>query len=197
MTERKPTHLRRAELADAALHIVATRGIAALSTRTLAEATGLTSGALFRHYPSLSELLVGVCARAGELVEATFPDPSLPPRERLAALTRARLELVREHPGVPQLVLSDQFALALPEAGRAHLRRAVGTTHTFLAAAFRDGQERGEVRVEVDADALAALFLGAMQVAALAARSEGVSATAALQALQVLAFVTPDPREEP
>jgi AcrR family transcriptional regulator len=197
MTERKPTSIRRAELADAALRIVATRGIAALSTRALADEAGLTTGALFRHYPSLDDLLVGVCARAAELLGATFPDPALPPRERLAEFTRARLALVREHPGVPQLVLSDQFALALPDEGREHLRVAVRATHGFLAGAFRDGQRRGEVRADVDPDGLASLFLGAMQIAALTARTGVVSAPSALRALETLAFVSPLPEEKP
>jgi AcrR family transcriptional regulator len=188
--------VRRAELADAALRIVATRGIAALSTRTLADEAGLTTGALFRHYASLDDLLVGVCERAAELLGATFPDPALPPRARLAAFTRARLALVRAHPGVPQLVLSDQFALALPDEGRAHLRLAVRATHGFLAGALRDGQARGEVRADVEADALASLFLGALQVAAVTARAGVVSAPSALRALEVLVFVSPSPEEE-
>ena len=41
MTTRKPTDVRRTEIADAALRVVATRGIAALSTRVLAEAVGV------------------------------------------------------------------------------------------------------------------------------------------------------------
>ena len=189
MTKRKPTTVRRAELADAALRIVATRGIAALSTRTLAEEVGLTSGGLFRHYATLDDLLIGVSDRAAELLGATFPAPELPWRERLAAFVGARLALVREHPGVPQLVLSDQFSLALPDQARETLRRSVAGTHAFLADVLLDGQAAREIRADVDADALATLFMGALQVAVLTSRTSGSADPRPLVVLQALASV--------
>ena len=51
-------------MTDAALHIIATRGIAALTTRSLADEVGLTSGAIFKHFQSLDVLLEAVVARA-------------------------------------------------------------------------------------------------------------------------------------
>lgn len=184
MPHRRPTELRRPQLADAALHIVATRGIAALSTRTLAEAVGLSSGALFKHYPSRDALLLGMAERVQELLEATYPDAALPPRVRLERLARARLSLVADSAGVLTLVLSEQFALALPQDALRVLREAVGQTHRFVACALQQGQREGSIRADVCPRALALLYLGALQMTALVHRTS--AAGGAPQVLETL-----------
>lgn len=175
MTARKPTALRRTEIADAALQVVAAQGIAALTTRVLAEAVGLTTGALFKHFASREDLLLGMAERVAQLLQATYPDPSLPPRVRLAHLAQARLSLVADRAGVLTLVLSEQFALALPEDAATVLREAIGATHAFVAAAIREGQAEESIRADVPAEALALLLMGAIQVTALAHRTGAVS----------------------
>jgi AcrR family transcriptional regulator len=63
VSTRRASPVRQTELVDAALQIIATQGIAALSTRSLATAVGLSSGAIFRHFASLAALLDAVVAR--------------------------------------------------------------------------------------------------------------------------------------
>lgn len=195
MTNRKSTDVRRAEIADAALSVVATRGIAALSTRVLAEAVGLTTGALFKHFPTRDAMLLGMAERVHDLLQATYPDEALPPRERIDQLAQARLTLVSGTAGVLTLVLSEQFALALPGDALRVLREAIGQTHTFVVRAIRDGQADGSIRADVSAEALALLFMGALQMTALARRTGAVSGTPhAVEALDVL--IRPSPTLE-
>lgn len=187
MTPRKPTDVRRPEIADAALRVVATRGVAALTTRVLADTVGLTTGALFKHFPSRDALLLGMAERVRELLQATYPDAALPPRERLHRLAEARLTLVSGRAGVLTLVLSEQFALALPDDAVRVLREAVAQTHAFVAGAILDGQADGSIRADVPAAALALLFLGAVQMTALARRTGAVAGSLhAVEALDVL-----------
>jgi AcrR family transcriptional regulator len=195
MTPRKSTEVRRAEIADAALHIVATRGIAALSTQALADAVGLTTGALFKHFPSRDAILLGLAERVVELLAATYPDAALPPLERLTKLAAARLSLVADSAGVLTLVMSEQFALAMPKDAARRLREAVGDTHRFAARAILDGQTDGSIRADVPADGLALLFLGAVQMTALLRRAGAAQgADHGLTTLHVL--MQPDPPPE-
>lgn len=187
MPTRKPTDLRRTEIADAALHVVATRGIAALTTRALADAVGLTSGALFKHFASRDAILLGMAERVAELLRATYPAEGLPPRARLAGLAEARLSLVADRAGVLTLVMSEQFSLAMPDDAAAVLREAVRQTRGFVARAVRDGQAEGSIRADVPADGLALLFMGAIQVSALTQRmARDPGRALALEALDVL-----------
>lgn len=164
--ERRSTEHRRAEIADAALKLVATRGIAELSTRLVAEAVGVTPGALFKHFASMDEILLAVVDRVEELLGGTYPPAGLPPLERLGRFVDARTVTVGENVGILRLVLSEQFALALPAEAARKLRQVVMASRGFLEQAVREGQERGEIRGDVPAESLVTVVMGTVQVAA-------------------------------
>jgi AcrR family transcriptional regulator len=69
---------RRDEIMDAALVVAQTRGLAAMSMRAVAEQTGSSVMALYRHVASKDELLDGLVGRV--LAEVQPPDPT--PRGR-------------------------------------------------------------------------------------------------------------------
>ena len=164
---RRPTEFRKAELTDAALHIIATKGIAALSTRTLAGHVGLSSGAIFRHFASLEVLLDAVVSRVETVLDATYPPASLPPLERLARFIDARSSAVGSQLGILRLVLSEQFLLALPERGSERLAACVQKTRQFVLECLSDAQAAGEVRDDLPAATLAPIVMGTVQVLAL------------------------------
>ncbi|MEZ4265799.1 MAG: TetR/AcrR family transcriptional regulator [Myxococcota bacterium] len=164
--QRRSTESRQAELTDAALHIIATRGITALSTRSLAEAVGLSSGAIFRHFASIDALLGAVVGRVEGVLEASYPPPGLRGRAGLTHFVDARSTAVGAQLGILRLVLSEQFILALPDAGRERLAACVRKSRAFIEACLREGQGAGEFRDDVDAGALAAIVMGTIQMLA-------------------------------
>jgi len=158
--------VRRAELTDAALHIIATHGIAALSTRSLAEHVGLSTGAIFRHFASLDALLLSVVERVEAVLASTYPPSDLPPRERLERFVEARSTTVGNQVGILRLMLSEQFVLALPEGGAERLGACVRATRAFLLSCIREGQASGVFRSDIDAPSLAMIVMGTIQVLA-------------------------------
>lgn len=166
---RRATEVRQVELTDAALHIIATKGITALTTRSLAEHVGLSSGAIFRHFASLDALLEAVVLRVEAVLEATYPPASLSPVEKLDRFIEARTAAVGNQIGILRLVLSEQFLLALPKCGSERLSACVERTRAFIVQCLRDGQKTGEVRADLSAETLAPIVMGTMQMLALSA----------------------------
>lgn len=164
---RRTSETRQVELIDAALHIIATRGITALSTRALAEQVGLTTGAIFRHFASLEALLDAVVSRVESVLESTYPPDGLSPTERLGRFIENRSSAVANQLGILRLVLSDQFQLALPEEGSKRLSACVVRTRAFITACLRDGQTSGEFRADLPPESLAPIVMGTVQVLAL------------------------------
>lgn len=186
---RRATEVRRVELTDAALRIIATKGIAALTTRSLAAEVGLTSGALFRHFASLDALLDAVVGRVEAVLDATFPPDDLEPLERLERFVTARTSAVGNQRGILRLVLSEQFQLALPAQGSERLTACVARTRRFIVACIRDGQARGSIRDDLPAAALAPIVMGTVQMLALStaeARDRESEAGAVLRGLLAL-----------
>ena len=190
MGELRRTSLdRQVELTDAALHIIATKGIAALSTRSLAAQVGLSSGAIFRHFASLEALLDAVVTRVEAVLESTYPPSTLPPVERLERFVEARSTAVGNQLGILRLVLSEQFLLALPQRGSARLAACVQKTRAFVLECVRDGQDAGELRSDLPAETLAPIVMGTVQMLALSpskARQRDAEARAVLGSLLAL-----------
>jgi len=163
---RRSSKQRQTELTDAALHIIGTRGIAALSTGSLAKQVGLSTGAIFRHFDSLDALLDAVATRVEGVLDATYPPGELPPGERLNRFVEARSTAVGTRVGMLRLVISEQFLLALPKSSSKRLARCVQRTREFVLQCLREGQATGEFRTDIDASVLAVMVMGTVQMLA-------------------------------
>lgn len=197
MATRRATALRQVELVDAALHVIATRGIAALSTRSLAAEVGLSSGAIFRHFPSLEALLDAVVGRVEEVVDAALPPPELAPLPRLAEFIEARASVVGGQLGIVRLMQSEQFLLALPRGGAERLTACVARTRQFIEGCLRDGQAAGQIRADLPLGALIPIVMGTVQMLALApaaARMRGVDPRVVVTGLVTLLAAPPPAR---
>lgn len=181
---RRPSEVRQVELADAALRLIASKGIAALSTRALADEVGLTTGAIFRHFSTIDAVLEAVVERVEAVLEATFPDEALPPLARLEAFIEARSTAVADQLGILRLVLSEQFQLALPRKASARLAACVEKTRTFLVSCVRQAQRDGALRDDVAPAEAARIVMGTIQMVAFDAGAS--SRRAASTVLQLL-----------
>jgi TetR/AcrR family transcriptional regulator len=155
---RKTGAQRRDEIARTALRIIGTRGLGALTTTAVAEEIGVTSGALFRHFASREEILEEAVRIAAAEVDATLPDAALPPLDRLRALARARVRLLRREPGIAWLLRSEQALLALPPVAVRRLRALVRRSRAFIRAAIDDAISAGDLRADVAPDVLLLVF---------------------------------------
>jgi AcrR family transcriptional regulator len=171
-TVRKPTAERREEIAGAALRLIGTRGIAALTVASLAAELGLTGGALYRHFPSTDAILDAVAARAEALLDATLLADDLAPLEWLERFAEARTRTVGTHAGLARLMLSEQVAFALSPASVARLQGVVERSREAIVRALAAGQREKVVRDDVPAPALAPIVMGTMQMIAMT-RAEG------------------------
>jgi AcrR family transcriptional regulator len=143
---REPADLRRRQIADAALTVIAEEGLARFTALAIARRVGLSDGALFRHFATKDAIVLAAIERVEELF---FGDP-LPvhpdPIERLGAFFERRLTLIREHPGIARLVNSGELAQAAPPEGVARVaamkRRSMGFVRGCLQEAFEAGELR-------------------------------------------------------
>jgi len=177
-TPRLPSDQRRPQLAAAALRLIAARGVSALSTRSLARELGLSSGAIFRHFASVDEVLEAVVERISDALAETYPANTLPPLDRLQAFVAARSRAVGRHSGIFQLLVSEQFRLSLPRHAARRMTGLVSQSMIFLERCIAEGQRDGSIRGDIPAEHLAMLVRGMTQVLALSPRSDSPASSA-------------------
>ena len=192
-TNRKPSAVRREEIAVAALRIIGERGIASLTTTSLAAEVGVTSGALFRHFDSREAMLQEAAQHALARIEATFPDPTLSALERLLALARNRVRIVGADPGVAWVLRSEQAYLSLPADAVAQLQDLVKRSKRFVLTALKDGAAEGTIRTDIAPEILFVPVMGTIHaligmagIHATAGRTRGSTAERVLAALMIL-----------
>ncbi|QUH05521.1 TetR/AcrR family transcriptional regulator C-terminal domain-containing protein [Saccharopolyspora erythraea] len=122
----RPPKLTRQAVVAAALEVLDESGHDGLTMRAVAERLGVGKMSLYHHVADRAEL--ERLAIEHLLAELHVPEPSLPWRERIAALAHGVRALVRRHPNATPLLAmreyTDPAALRLPEAVMAALHEA-------------------------------------------------------------------------
>jgi len=163
---------RQAEILDHAMALVRLGGLAALTTKRLAQRVGFTEAALYRHFPNKQALILGMMDRLEGMllgpIGTIAANERLPILERLERIVLHHSSIVRAHRGLPILLLAEASVsedAALLERMQSIFRRYITTVEGLIAR----GQELGEIVHGPEPDCLAMLLLGAP--AALAIRS--------------------------
>lgn len=158
----------RQKLLDAAFDDIYLNGFQASSLNRIAEAAGVTKGALFHHFADkralghavIDDVVVPLLMERWLAPLADADDP-------ITAIQGAFRRLIREDTaegapagGCPLNNLAQEMS-PLDEGFRTRLDAAYRLWRTELAAALRAGIARGTVRGDVDPDAVAALVVSA------------------------------------
>jgi AcrR family transcriptional regulator len=153
---------KRPRLVDAACAVFAEKGYASTRVADIAERAGVGKGTVYEYFSSKEELLFAVF----ELIHAEISlrmDDALAAggssQEKLHNVLSLGAEVIAEQVE-RQPVILDFWAAARGKDFEETYHRAVVASYThfrnFLANFIRDGQERGEFKPSVDAEALAA-----------------------------------------
>jgi len=157
------TAIRRSEIVDATIRVMARRGWNETSIDEITKEARVSRGLVSYHFRDKNELLSGVLQRCREMflrdVQAAV-EAQEPPEERMRCATRASLLLARTNP-MPYEVFLHFSTSGRTDARLAEEIRSLYRTYRQEAAnAIRECQRAGVYRDDIDADAAAAKHLG-------------------------------------
>jgi AcrR family transcriptional regulator len=142
ISHRQPSELRRPQIADAALNVIAEQGLRKFTARAIAREVGVSDAALYRHFPSTRAIVHAAIERVQEVLFEGFPPADPDPLERLGRFFRQRASAVAGHPGIARLMFSEDLAHAAAPEGGARVaemkRRSVG----FVLACLEEARRR-------------------------------------------------------
>jgi TetR/AcrR family transcriptional regulator len=165
MPNKQPTETRQAELVAAALALAAERSPANVTTADLAQAVGITQGAVFRHFESKEAIWLAVIDFAHQdllaRLQAAAATQALP-LAALRAVFMAHVDFVVEQPGVPRVIFQE---LQHPEDTplKARVRGLMQAYRTLLAGLLERAQAAWQLAPGTDLKAAAVLFIGSVQ----------------------------------
>lgn len=167
--EKLHTEIRREQLAQAALALIAEHGIEELSVARVARRVGLVPSAIYRHYPGKDELVDAAVALIRERlhgnVTAAMQDAE-DALERLQHLLMAHVRVIRQNKGILRVLFSDEFHHGDPER-KARVYEMVSSYLKRVAEIVTDGQRQGRIRRDLNAGTISVMFLGLIQPASI------------------------------
>ena len=188
LNARQSTESRQVEIIATVVALAAERNPADVTTTEIAKAMNVTQGALFRHFPTKEAMRLAVIewiemqlmAKLGD-AQASAPDVL----SGLEAMFLAHVKFIREFPGVPRLVFAE---LQQPDSSpvRERVQQIMRRYRQMLAETLGKAKAAQLIRDDVDVQAAAALFLGAIQGLVMQSMLGGVSADAEETVLGVL-----------
>jgi AcrR family transcriptional regulator len=177
LNARQSTESRQAEIIATVVALAAERNPADVTTTDIAKAMNVTQGALFRHFPTKEAMRLAVIewietqliAKLGD-AQASAPDVL----SGLEAMFLAHVKFIREFPGVPRLVFAE---LQQPDSSpvRQRVQQIMRRYRQMLAETLGKAKAARLIRDDVDVQAAAALFLGAIQGLVMQSMLGGVS----------------------
>jgi AcrR family transcriptional regulator len=165
MRVRLPTEERQVEIVAAALRLAGEISPALITTAQIAEEVGISQGAIFRHFETKDAIwhaaMVWVRTELlGAVQAAVTAAPS--PLEGMRAGFKAHVEFVATHPGVPRFIF---YEMESPKDTpvKQEVRALLRAYRDLLLALLDSAAQGGTLRADLDHDAAATLFVGAVQ----------------------------------
>lgn len=168
-TEKLSTDVRQEQILEAALDVVAARGMKGLSIGAVARRVGLVPSAIYRHFPSKEAVVDGVLELVQSRLAASIAgarDESENALDALEHLLKKHLQLVRKDMGIPLVVFSEEV-FGSSARRKKRIYRLMSTYVRGVAALFEEAQRAGQIIEVAEPQELAVMFLGLLQPAAI------------------------------
>lgn len=159
--------IRRDQIVEAALRIIASRGVKSLTTAAIADEVGISEANLYRHFNSKDEILQGTVEKIGEGLLRNLDAVSV--MTNASALTRLKrlfilhLDYLDRNEGIPRLIFSEEMHIG-NERLKEKLLNTIGLYSAKLESLIKEGQKTGLIKKDMEHSSAALMFLGIIQI---------------------------------
>ncbi|MGD9950677.1 MAG: TetR/AcrR family transcriptional regulator [Desulfobulbus sp.] len=168
-TEKVATDIRKEQIVEAALHILSDTEVKKLKISGIAAHLGLAPSALYRHFKNKDAILGAILEHIREKMYKNVEivrQKNENAIDRLRELLRLHEGLICQHQGIPRIVFSDEL-WGQERIKRQRMYLIIRGYLLELEAIVREGQKKGEIRSDLEPAAVARMFFGIVQPAAL------------------------------
>ncbi|MGW8255891.1 MAG: TetR/AcrR family transcriptional regulator [Thermoguttaceae bacterium] len=162
MSEKLDTQIRREQIAEAALQLVANQGLRRLSVAAVARRVGLVPSGIYRHFRSKDEIISAVLDRIEQRLLENLREAKREtdnPLEQLRSVLRRHIKFIREGRAIPRIIFSDDL-----HGGRPNRKERVlgmfGKYSAGVAEIVRHAQKQKLIRRELDPATVAMMIFG-------------------------------------
>ena len=156
---------RREEIIRVTLDLAARQGVDDVTTQDMAQAMGVTQGAVFRHFPSKDSIWLAVMQWVRDRLMGVLGRAAGQGRDPLDALQRmfyAHIDFIASHPAIPRVLMSEHLHGRSP-ALRQLVTEIMLAYEAKITSLLINAKAQGLAREDLDAHAAATLYIGMIQ----------------------------------
>jgi AcrR family transcriptional regulator len=156
---------RREEIIRVTLALASKKGVDDVTTQDMAQAMGVTQGAVFRHFQSKDAIWMAVMQWVRDHLMGVLGKAAAQGRDPLDALERmffAHVEFISRHPAIPRVLMSEHLHRR-SSALRQLVTEILLGYETKIDGLLSDAQAQGLARADLDTHAAATLYIGMIQ----------------------------------
>lgn len=157
---------RQHEILNAALDIMADRGIQRMTIKNLAEAVGVSEPALYRHFRSKFDILMSILSWYRQFIRDIIVNRHLPDTtvmERIGYFYDAMFASFIERPAVSMVIFSEDLFHYDKRLSK-EVNGIIEMTHDHIHTLLRNGVRNGSVRRDIPSKQLAWIVMGTMRL---------------------------------
>ena len=159
------TEVRQEQIIEAAMNLIASRGLKGLSMAALANRIGLVPSAIYRHFKGKDDIvdlvLDFIQERLLTNIRITCKETS-DPMERLQRILERHVEIVRQNRAIPRIIFTEDVFSGNPKRKTKVYKIIIGYLGG-LDKIIRDGQKKGQIRSDMNSKTVGLMFLGLIQ----------------------------------
>ena len=159
---RETTDIRQEQIKKAVLEIISDEGLHNITTRNLAKRIGLTEGAIFRHFASKRDIIVGIMNDVAVDLVGSLRNIALKPEnaeKKLYDYLCQNMKYLKENKGITILLFSEAAHLGDKEL-KEKLSQILMEQKQFIIKIIKDGIAEGIWNKNVHAEDVAAVYMG-------------------------------------
>lgn len=158
---------RQIEIINASVKLIGSKGIAALTTRNLSKALGVSEPIIYRHFKNKQDILAGILSFLEEnnrKISAVIVEKDAPALDRITELYLRSFEGFTKAPGLTSAIFSEE----LFQKDKVLAEKILGimeVTNKTIVAILNEGMKKNELRADLTSKEMSHILMGAMRFA--------------------------------
>ncbi|HRA60412.1 MAG TPA: TetR/AcrR family transcriptional regulator [Bacteroidia bacterium] len=157
---------RQAEIILVALELINTKGIQGLTIKNISKEIGISEPAIYRHFASKSDILLGVLGNFKEMaimLSEIVENYNAEATEKLDFLFSRMLDLFTQTPSMVSVIFSEEI-FKNNEILKSRIIEIVALHALTIEKIISKGQSENNIRTDIDAKNLALIAMGSFRL---------------------------------
>ncbi len=157
---------RQEQIIKVAIELIAEKGIQDLTIKNLSGRIGIAESAIYRHFKSKQDILLGILALFDEdkkMFMERIKESGKPPLEQLKLLFQLRFKFFNENPAIASVIFSEEIFRNDPRLSQ-KVFNIMKNNQNIVFDIIKAGQKQNQIRNDVDTQELAFIIIGALRL---------------------------------